>query len=88
MCPNMRQEEGPPLEHSYIVTAAEVANLSLVAKLVVLSCGWSTSPREGSSSHLYFLPSAFLAAGLNMFYQIYQIGFAWCLISENMDEIY
>ena len=51
-----------PPEKSYIVTSQEIEHLSLTAKLVVLSGGWSIA---GKPSHHqgYRIESALIAAG-------------------------
>ena len=61
--PNVRgHEQGPPLEQSYVVTSAEIVSVPLVAKLVVLSAGWSTYGRDKATT-MMMVSSAFLTAG-------------------------
>ena len=63
MSPNPdRQEKGAPEERSYIVSAKDVATCPLVAKLVVISGGWSTYKRD-KVEETNLLSSAFLVAG-------------------------
>lgn len=60
-CPN-HDETGIPTMHSYIVSAEDIVELKLVARLVVLSCG--LGPFDTSyCNESYVLASAFLTAG-------------------------
>jgi len=54
--------EHVPAEKSYIVTSREIQNLSLSAKLVILSGGWSVAGKP-SYHKGYKIESAFIAAG-------------------------
>ena len=54
-----------PSMHSYVVTLDEIVQLRLVARLVVLSCGFGVRSRHDVDKG-YILPSAFLAAGSSM----------------------
>ena len=60
--PNQSQGEGIPTMHSYIVSAEEIVQMKLVARLVVLSCG--RGPYEnGDIDEGFVLPASFLMAG-------------------------
>lgn len=60
--PTQKPENGPTPEHDYLVTAEEIAQTPLRAKLVVLSGGWSWFDR-GYADEGFHLAGAFLAAG-------------------------
>ncbi|KAK2184691.1 hypothetical protein NP493_256g01011 [Ridgeia piscesae] len=64
MSPNLDSIDGSAnsLEHASIVTAKEIAAVSMVAKLVVLSSCWSATQTQDVDVG-FILPSAFLAAG-------------------------
>ena len=49
-------------EHSYLVTREEIVHTGTMAKLVVLSAGWSWFER-GNVDEGFALPTAFLDAG-------------------------
>ena len=54
--------ENPPTTHAYVVTVEEILRLRLVARLVVLSCGFGPHERDFvDDGHL--LANSFLVAG-------------------------
>ena len=67
MSPNLDSIDGSAnsLEHASIVTAKEIAAVSMVAKLVVLSSCWSATQTQDVDVG-FILPSAFLAAGATL----------------------
>ena len=62
--PNPTEDKSAPIpEHSYVVTAEEIAANKMTAKLVIISGCWSFNDRDYVDQG-YLLPGAFIAAGL------------------------
>ncbi|XP_064648996.1 tetratricopeptide repeat protein 28-like [Lineus longissimus] len=63
MSPNVTyQESGPPPGGAYLISNEEIRSACTMAKLVIISSGWSTYQRKYEERQL-LLPSAFVLAG-------------------------
>ncbi|KAK2145782.1 hypothetical protein LSH36_658g01023 [Paralvinella palmiformis] len=77
--------EHVPAEKSYIVTSREIQNLSLSAKLVILSGGWSVTGKP-SYHKGYKIESAFIAAGISVVrYRSIAYWSPWLLVGKDTD---
>ena len=74
--------ENPPTMHAYVVTVEEILRLRLVARLVVLSCGFGPHERDFvDDGHL--LANSFLVAGAQCV-----VSMLWAVPNKALDKFY